>query len=371
VNAGTDQILAANTTSVTLQGTGSDPEGNAVTYSWTKVSGPAVTFSSTTIANPVITGLTNGSTYVFQLTVSDGTLTSADQVQVTVGTVSNPNALTAYPAGTITVNGNLNESNWNLSGSIAKTTIGSPNNTATFGVLWDNNNLYIGVKVLDAALYNDSPDSWDNDAVEIFIDANNNKLSSFDGMDNQFIKAYNSSTLFSKVAVTGVQHAYAAISGGYTVEISIPWSQLGLTPAAGLTIGFDAGYDDDDNGGTRDAQAVWAGTINNYQSTADYGTVVLSAALPAALAVAVAPSKINLPGMKILPNPAVDGKAKVLISGNTANGHLFVYDLNGKQVYTAKAQAEMLLNLQQLPKGVYVVKYVIGDKSFTKKLLIQ
>ncbi|MVT40406.1 T9SS type A sorting domain-containing protein [Chitinophaga oryziterrae] len=370
VNAGTDQTLAANTTSVTLQGTGSDPEGNAVTYSWVKVSGPSVTFSSTTVANPVITGLTNSSTYVFQLTVSDGTLTAADQVQVTVGTVSNPNALTAYPAGTITVDGNLNESSWNLSRSIAKTTTGSPNNTATFGVLWDNTNLYVGVKVLDASLYSDSPDSWDNDAVEVFIDANNNKLSSFDGKDNQFIKAYNSSTLFSKVAVTGVQHAYAAISGGYTVEISIPWSQLGLTPAAGLTFGFDAGYDDDDNGGARDGQAVWTGTINNYQSTADYGTVVLSSALPAALAVAVV-KEIAQPDMKILPNPAVDGRAKVLISGNTANGHLFVYDLNGKQVYTTKAQPEVLLNLQQLPKGVYVVKYVIGDKTFTKKLLIQ
>jgi hypothetical protein len=98
--------------------------------------------------------------------------------------------------------------------------------------------------------------------------------------------------------------------------------------------------------------------------------VVLSSALPAALAVAVI-KEIAQPDMKILPNPAVDGRAKVLISGNTTNGHLFVYDLNGKQVYTAKAQPEVLLNLQQLPKGVYVVKYVIGDKNFTKKLLIQ
>lgn len=365
VNAGADQTLAANTTSVTLQGAGNDPEGHAVTYSWTKVSGPAVTFNSTTIASPVITGLTNGSTYIFQLTVSDGTLTSADQVQISVGSVTNPNALTAYPAGTITVNGNLNESSWNLSRSIAKTTTGAPDNTATFGVLWDNNNLYIGVKVLDATLHSDSPDFWDNDAVEIFIDPNNNKGSTFDGRDNQFIKAFNNSGLFTKVAVTGVQHAYAAITGGYTVEISIPWSQLGVTPAAGLTIGFDAGYDDDDNGGSRDGQAVWFGTINNYQSTADYGTVILSNA--AAMLAFEHSAKVVAPDMKIIPNPAVDGQAKVLISGDIANDYLYVYDLNGKQVYTAKAQPQVKLNLQQLPKGVYVVKY----KHFTRKLLIQ
>jgi hypothetical protein len=167
-----------------------------------------------------------------------------------------------------------------------------------------------------------------------------------------------------------VQHAYAVIPGGYTVEMSIPWSQLNLTPAAGMTFGFDAGYDDDDNGGARDGQAVWAGTINNYLSTADYGSVVLSAALPATLSMAVA-KEMAQPDMKILPNPAVDGCAKILLSGNTTNGHLFVYDLNGKQVYTTKAQPEVLLNLQRVPKGVYVVKYVIADKIFTKKLLIQ
>jgi hypothetical protein len=365
VNAGADQTLTANTSTVTLQGAGSDPEGNAVTYSWVKVSGPAVTFSSTTVASPVVTGLSNGHTYVFQLTVSDGTLTSADQVQISVGNVSNPNALTAYPAGTITVNGNLNESNWNLSQSISRVTTGTVNNTATFGVLWDNNNLYIGVRVLDATLNSDSPDFWDNDAVEIFIDPNNNKGATFDGRDNQFIKAYNNSGLFTKISVTGVQHAYAAITGGYSVEISIPWSQLGVTPAAGLTIGFDAGYDDDDNGGARDGQAVWFGTINNYQSTADYGTVVLSNTAPAMLA--FNHPVVESPDMKIIPNPAVDGQAKVLISGKTGNDYLYVYDLNGKQVYTVKAQSEVKLNLQQLPKGVYVVKY----KNFTKKLLIQ
>lgn len=378
VNAGADITLAANTTTVTLQGTGSDPEGNAVTYSWTKVSGPSATISNTAIANPVITGLTNGSTYVFQLTVSDGTLSSSDQVQVTVGTVVDPNqpgTIQARPAaGTITVNGNLNESSWNLSQTISKVTTGSPNNTATFGVLWDANNLYIGVRVLDGSLYSDSPDPWDNDAVEIFIDANNNKLSTFDGRDNQFIKAYNSSSLFSKTAVTGVQHAYAAITGGYTVEISIPWSQLNITPAAGVSFGFDAAYDDDDNGGARDGQAVWFGTLFNYENTSGYGTVILANSSPAAVAAAVTNevvAKLKEPAIQILPNPATDGQAKLIISNYSGKGQLFVYDLNGRQVYAAKAQPEVRLNLPQLPKGVYVVKFTYGEKVITKKLLIQ
>lgn len=376
-NAGADQTLVPNTTTVTLQGSGADPEGSPVTYSWMQVSGPAVTFSSTTVAAPFISGLSNGNTYVFQLTVSDGNLTAIDQVQITVSSITDPGApgtILARPApGTIVIDGVLNESSWDLSQPIAKVTTGAPNNTATFGVLWDANNLYIGVRVLDGNLYSDSQAPWENDAVEVFIDANNNKLSVFDGHDNQFIKAYNTSQLFTKVAVTGVQHAYAAITGGYSVEISIPWSQLGITPAAGISFGFDVGYDDDDNGGARDGQAVWFGTLYNYENTSGYGTVILANAAPAA-ALAARPDAVasgKIPALRILPNPATGGQAKILISNHTGTGHIYVYDLHGRQVYTAKAQPEVLLNLPQLSKGVYVVKYVSGEKVITKKLLVE
>jgi hypothetical protein len=192
---------------------------------------------------------------------------------------SDPNGtITCFRApGAITVNGNLNETGWNITKSFSKTTVGSPNNTATFGVLWDNTNLYIGARVLDANLFSDSSDPWEDDAVEIYIDANNNKLTTYDGMDNQIIKNYNKSTVFTKVGITGLQHAWAAVSGGYSIEIAIPWSQLGIaSPAAGTTIGLDIGYDDDDNGGVREHQAVWNGTVNNYQNTSGFGSVVLN-----------------------------------------------------------------------------------------------
>ncbi|WP_310396723.1 alpha-amylase family glycosyl hydrolase [Hymenobacter sp.] len=84
-NAGPDQSLAAGTTSSTLTAAGSaDPEGSPLTYSWTKLSGPAATIANATTATPTVSGLTNGSTYVFQLSVSDGSLSATDQVQVTV-----------------------------------------------------------------------------------------------------------------------------------------------------------------------------------------------------------------------------------------------------------------------------------------------
>lgn len=379
-NAGADQSLVAGTTSTTLSGTGSDPDGNPITYSWTKVSGPAATISNTTIAAPTITGLTNGNIYVFRLTVSDGSLTATDDMQVTVNPGSGtPGTLTVNrTTAAISINGNLNETAWTIATPVSKTVTGTANNTVTFGVLWDASNLYIGVKVLDASLHNDSPDPWENDAVEIYIDANNNKLTTYDGRDNQFIKQYNSSALFTKISVTGVQHAWAAIAGGYSVELAIPWSQLGLTPSAGLSIGFDVGYDDDDNGGIREGQAVWNGTINNYQNTAAFGTLVLDNTVvqggPALVSRTAVSGKIENdhkePGLSITPNPAVNGQVQLVISGEVRTGSVRVIDMAGRIVYNASVQSAGRIHLQALPKGIYTVQLVAGNRSIRKKLLI-
>jgi len=381
-NAGPDQTLSAGTSNTTLQGSGSDPDGTAVTYGWTQVSGPAVTFSNNTLAAPVVTGLTNGNTYVFQLTVSDGSLTATDQVQVTVSgsTGPQPGTVTASQlSGTLSIDGSLSETAWTTTNAVSKTVIGTANNTVSYGVLWDNTNLYVGVKVLDASLNGNATDLWNGDAVEVMIDANNNKLSSYDGHDNQLIQAYNSTALFSKVSISGVQHAWAPISGGYSVEMAIPWSQLGLTPVAGLSIGFDIANDDDDAGGGRTAQAVWYGTINDYQSTAGFGTLVLgsgttgSAVAGVALTAAGKGVVTDSAGisLQLIPNPVTNGQAQVLVSGNVRSGHLQVFDMTGKMVVHQDIQSQATLDLSTLAKGLYIVKFFTGSKTISKKLLIK
>jgi hypothetical protein len=70
---------------ITLDGSASsDPNGAALTYHWTQVSGPAGTFIDATAAKPTFNVFELG-TYAFQLVVNDGSFNSfADIVQVTV-----------------------------------------------------------------------------------------------------------------------------------------------------------------------------------------------------------------------------------------------------------------------------------------------
>ena len=178
---------------------------------------------------------------------------------------------------TITIDGNPNETAWELTNNISKTTTGTPNNTARFGVLWDSLNLYIAVTVTDGNKYNDSPNSWDDDATEIFIDADNNGGNTYGINDRNFAKDWNSTTIWEKNnKIAGVQHAWITNGTGYTMELQIPWSNMGITnPGAGFTIGFDVANDDDDNGSTRESQLMWAG--NKQQYPRNFGDLVLAA----------------------------------------------------------------------------------------------
>jgi uncharacterized protein YjdB len=380
-NAGANQTLAAGTTSVTLQGSGSDPNGKPITYSWTQVSGPAATFSNTAIATPVVSGLTNGSTYVFKLTVNNGSLSASAQVQITVSSSgTQPGTVTAGQlSGTLTIDGSLSEGAWKINTPVTKAVIGTVNNTVTYGVLWDNTNLYIGVKVLDAALFGNATNFWNGDGVEVLINPGNGKAGAYTGFDNQLIQPYNNSGLFEKVSISGVQHAWAPISGGYSVEMAIPWSQLGLTPAVGLNIGFDIANDDDDTGGGRTAQSVWFGTINDYQNTAGFGTLVLgsgtggSAVVGAGVAGigrSLAADSIGI-DLQLIPNPVTNGQVLALVSGDVRSGHLQIFDMTGKMVAHQDLQSQAILDLSSLAKGLYIVKFFTGTRTISKKLLIE
>ena len=161
---------------------------------------------------------------------------------------------------------------WDLAPAqnIANVNIGSVSSSsdlsATWRGLWTGEALCLLIDVTDESLRNDSGSSWwDDDTIEIYIDSDNSKYGSYDGVnDYQYGFRYNDGTIHigqhSIVNTQGIVFVQNQTSTGYRLELSIPWTTLNSNPVSGQVIGIDVSIDDDDNGGGRDAQIAWNDT---------------------------------------------------------------------------------------------------------------
>jgi pimeloyl-ACP methyl ester carboxylesterase len=142
-NAGADVNTTAS--SVTLNGTGSDPDGYVAAYAWSKVSGPTGgTIASPNASSTAVSGLTAG-TYVFRFSVTDNNnAVTTDDVTVTVGSGTTPtnklpvanagaDITITSPASTTTLNGSatdpdgyINAYAWSKISGPSSGTIASP-----------------------------------------------------------------------------------------------------------------------------------------------------------------------------------------------------------------------------------------------------
>ena len=88
VDAGTDQSVAEDET-VQLSPTVSDADNDALTYSWSRISGPFMQFSDSMIEAPsfIAPDVASPQDIIFELSVSDGTETVTDSITVSVSPV--------------------------------------------------------------------------------------------------------------------------------------------------------------------------------------------------------------------------------------------------------------------------------------------
>lgn len=116
-----DVFLPENT--VTLNGSGSDPDGAIELYSWSKISGPSAIITGSATPTPTITDLAEG-TYLFELQVTDNDgLTDADQTTINVfpETVNQPPSVSAgadltivLPENTATIQGSASDTDGSI-----------------------------------------------------------------------------------------------------------------------------------------------------------------------------------------------------------------------------------------------------------------
>ena len=156
--------------------------------------------------------------------------------------------------------------------------------SAQWTTLWDSAYLYFYVEVTDDDRRNDSEAWYEDDGIEIYIDADNSRDSTYGANDFQYAIGWNNENLveeISKGATDGTEAAVVDTDGGYRVEVAIPWSTLGITPADSARLGVDIHVNDDDEGGLRSSKIAWqAQQDDSYRYPYLFGEAVLQSVNP-------------------------------------------------------------------------------------------
>ncbi len=156
-------------------------------------------------------------------------------------------------------------------------------------VKWDEENIYLSVKVYDKEFMVDSKDPTQDDSVEFFIDADNSRGDTFDlkndfhiifvrsksdaQEDNQALVFFGNTN--PKKLKLDIPYETEKKYDGYEIRAQISWKQLGITPKIANKLSIDVVINDDDDGGDRDARVSWNSRAIEPMPT-DFGMILIS-----------------------------------------------------------------------------------------------
>jgi AraC-like DNA-binding protein len=197
----------------------------------------------------------------------------------------------------VILDGNL--ADWEIKNGIS---FKNNDNTCTLYSHWDDTHLYFAAVVKDKSIISTfSPRSEKidgmslEDVIEIFLDTDHDHSEICVLPDRHFLlspggKAYETfirrdlqyterTNVFPKVglAVTidGTLNTEADIDAGYTIETSISWKELGITPRKGRTIGLEVWNTDRDYLQGTGTFAGWTTNATNLKNPSEWGNLVL------------------------------------------------------------------------------------------------
>ena len=176
--------------------------------------------------------------------------------------------------GTIEI-GKDNSAVWNDVADIPLTVRLGAEAEATAKLLWDNENLYVQVTVKDAVLDATADAAHEKDSLEIFIDENNNKSTSYEEDDKQYRINYLNEHTFNgtNCVEENITSNVTLTEDGYVIEAVIKWTHEQVK--SGTKIGLEIQINDA-KGGKRAGTVSWADTTGmGWSSPAVFGTVVL------------------------------------------------------------------------------------------------
>jgi len=221
--------------------------------------------------SPQTTGTYN---FVVQVTDSDSSPDSAQQsFSITVAGPESTTLLARKIDADVAIDGVTDEAFWSVTNSIDTVTGGSGgglNEGANFDAVWDSSFLYVAARVDDSELLTDAADPLVDDGVHLFIDALHDYEAVFNADDRQFAVGPFGRSIEPNGRGSGILCAARRVTGGYTIELATPWSNLDLLPTDNLSIGFDLVAGDDTDGGAVDGHRALGATTLASPSPADF-----------------------------------------------------------------------------------------------------
>jgi hypothetical protein len=165
------------------------------------------------------------------------------------------------------IDGDLDDA-WNGSNSheLANVLYASSDTThtlaANYRMMWDNDRLYMFIDVTDSSPVRDPALQWfQNDSIELYLDATDRKSSSYGETDYQFAFMWDKTNPQMEEKkhnrAENVEYMIKTTETGYRVEVAFPWETLRANPSAGARIGMDVQINDNRGHGKRDAKIAW------------------------------------------------------------------------------------------------------------------
>jgi hypothetical protein len=274
------------------------------------------------------------------------------------------------------IDGQLDEYDLFYNSNILATGGGPINNVVNWGAIWDMENLYIGVRVTDGAMYG-TGNPWDNDAIEFFIDGNNDKDGPYDpDFDTQIIMdIMNQSVPWFKadgVPVTNYNAQWIYTDLGYNVEIRLGWDNFDFEPGRGRVMGWSLANNDNDYNAGRDYQSTWYGNVNNWNNTYNLGDLQLADG-PYTVNIA---ENLSRESILIYPNPS-NGQFYIRLTGKELGDHfrIHVTDVSGRIIgaeidHSSGDEIMVRIKKGQSGPGLYIVHIYSDHGDFHARKLI-
>lgn len=251
-------------------------------------------------------------------------------------------------------------------------------------IMWDDDGITWFVQVWDDMLVDGESNDWQDDSIEIYMDADNSKQTTYDGIDDSQIRINWSSTDIGLVTSTNVWTAEDFELGavetdmGWDVEIKLPFAVMDMPGGEGWEFGTEVDYNDDDDGEGRDMK------LKSVQHTSDDNTwsnpSVMGTAVLVAGGAAVESHSTSIVTDYALsqnyPNPFNPSTTITYAVPKTSKVLLTVYDMLGKEIATLVNQIKpageynVTFNGADLASGVYFYKLETDAQVFTNKMML-